>query len=96
MDTTHIIPPKDKAFQVMMSKDDRQRLDDLAAVLGITRSVIIRKAIQNTWSMVCAKQPLCANGDRCMVPQMHTNLQASHFAQMAPLATGDSTNEKRG
>lgn len=63
--------PNAKQYNVMLSENDRKRLDALADYTQMTGADIIRSAISTWYHMALEGTPACATGDRCFVPQMH-------------------------
>lgn len=62
---------KKHSFNVMLSKDEFEKMTDLGKHLGMHRSQVVRTAILNRWEMTCKGNPLCADGTRCRVAHLH-------------------------
>lgn len=60
-----------KAFNVLLSAADLEKLDDLKNLTGNSRGAELRTALLCRWKMLRRSIPTCANGSACFVPQMH-------------------------
>lgn len=66
-----------KPFHCLLSVEEYDMLNRLAAAEGVSAGQIMRAALRGKYAMQIARVPTCANGTRCFVPHMH---------QMAPAA----------
>jgi len=75
-----------KTYQlnVMLDIEDKTHLDMLRDATKKTLAQIVREAITNYWMMRICRTPTCADGQRCLVPQMHTMLPQPPIAPPAP------------
>lgn len=78
------LQPKTIPLNVKLSKDDKNRLEDLAARTGMSMGFVVRSAVHNMWAMVCAQQPVCSNGQQCSVPQVHATTRISEHSAIVP------------
>ena len=61
-----------KAFNVLLSKDEREKLSELASKHHRSRGAVIRYLIRLSHSMAVMRLPRCANGSVCLVPHLHS------------------------
>ena len=63
---------RNKAFNVMLSDEDKARLTELSESRGYSRGQCLRDALHSNWIHLCRNVYTCANGRACFVPHMHT------------------------
>jgi len=64
-------PKRSIAFNVLLSAEEKNHLNAMADQLGVSQGAVLRAAIQTRWLMDFQAMPMCANGARCMAPQLH-------------------------
>lgn len=64
-------PNPRKPFNLVLSTDEYQNLQDLARATGISAAAVLRAALLTYHTMKINRVPLCATGQPCFVPQMH-------------------------
>ena len=74
------------AFNVMLSDEDKARLEELSARTGYSKGQILRDALEGSWMHICRAVPMCANGRNCFVPQMHADAAAPGHVNTVPPA----------
>jgi len=79
---------KTHPFNVLLSPKEHNQLLELAQLKDVSAGSIIRQNIRWRHMMVTQNEPVCANGQRCFVPQMHT--------QPAPVAPAQTNAETTG
>lgn len=67
----HVHVKKPHNLNVTLDGEQNEKLDRLARAQGLSKSVIIRRAI--TWAYQHSIQaiPVCPDGNRCFCPQLH-------------------------
>jgi hypothetical protein len=55
----------------LLEPKTRNQLEELAKEAGCSWAQIVRTQIRLHWLMVFKQAPLCANGSKCLVPQIH-------------------------
>jgi len=76
----------DHAFNVIIPKPLFKRWKDRAALEHLSAGALLRRQIVTYLSMVETGTPLCANGQRCYVPQMHPKPDPTPPTQQETLA----------
>lgn len=61
-----------KAFNVLLSREEREKLADLAGKHHRSKGAVIRYLIRLGHSMTILRIPRCANGSACLVPHLHS------------------------
>ena len=56
-------------FNVQFDKETDDHLEKLKAALNIPKSQIVRQAINDHFLMRFGRQPTCAHGESCRMPQ---------------------------
>lgn len=80
---------KNVAFNVMLSGEDKARLSELSSKTGFSKGQVIRMSLENAWYMQCRSVLLCATGNPCMAPQMHSHAESErHMNNVAPALAG--------
>lgn len=62
---------KDNAFNVMLSTEQKNMLNQLAESLNCSKGQTFRFMLIAAYQMKFKDTPTCANGSRCFVPHMH-------------------------
>jgi hypothetical protein len=71
----------------MLSPEDYNRLDAVAATLGRSRGAVLREALRFIHQMTVQGIPTCASGAFCVVPNVHAQRGP---APAAPARGGDA------
>lgn len=61
-----------KPFNMVLSETEYGKLQDLAGATGMSGAAVMRAALVTYHAMKINRVPLCATGQPCFVPQMHT------------------------
>ena len=69
--TRKIAADTPKPFNVLLDNETRERLDEIASAEKLTRGQAIRAAITLRYMMNHMGIPMCASGQRCLVPHLH-------------------------
>lgn len=69
-----------KPFNVVLSSEEYDAMQDLARVTGLSAATVLRTALMQYHMMKIKCIPICANGQTCFVPHMHS---ATHLYQAA-------------
>jgi len=72
------MPPKQHAFNVLLTVDHVAKLAELARVSGSSRGLVIRQLISRAFLMEIEKAPTCASGRPCLVPALHAHQMTPH------------------
>ena len=80
---------KKKQFNVMLSKAEYSRLEQLADKRGATKARIIRDALQIAYTMQIQHVPVCATGAPCPYPQVHLHAPQPNAIGQAPLSSAE-------
>lgn len=56
-------------FNVLLSEDDRKRLQQVAKARGVSQGLVVRQGITAAFLMSCRGVRCCADGARCTLPQ---------------------------
>jgi len=59
---------------LLLDDESKERLTILYRTLGRSRGQILRDLINLAFHMHMNNIPFCANGQRCLAPQMHQNI----------------------
>jgi len=59
------------SFNVLLSPEELSKLQRIADIWQQSKGAALRKMLQSASTMELETQPMCANGQRCYVPQMH-------------------------
>lgn len=60
---------RDIKFQVVLSETESEMLGRLAHKLSLNKSIVLRQALLNHYTMVEHGRPTCADGRACACPQ---------------------------
>jgi len=66
----------DIIFTLRLDTQTRDELDKLSERWRCSRAETLRRLVRNTSEHVFQDTPLCADGGRCFVPQMHAKKAA--------------------
>jgi len=79
---------KTTALQILVLPKHREKLKRMALDRGISMGAIVRQMIDSRYAHEYDNNPVCANGARCYVPQMHTDA-TQHPAPTPTANAGD-------
>ena len=65
------MPSKKASFNVILDLTDEKHHKELAAKTKQSRGALIRQLLDAAYFHTILEQPTCADGRRCLVPQMH-------------------------
>lgn len=65
------MPSTKYTFNVILSDDEKTRLQKLAEKLKSSRGAVVRRLIDAAFQHAVLEVPTCADGSRCFTPQMH-------------------------
>ena len=80
----HVAIAKPHNLNVTLSGEQHVKLTRIAEAQGLTKSLVIRRAIDYAYQMVCQQIPVCASGGRCYVPQHHPPPQTTPHQNLLP------------
>jgi len=72
------MPSVKYTFNVILSDDEKARLQKLAEKLKSSRGAVVRRLIDAAFQHAVLEQPTCADGQRCYTPQMHARPILTH------------------
>lgn len=61
----------DSPLNVKLDPTERQMIAAMAEHSGLTMSLIVKQSIRARYAMQYDAQPTCADGNRCLCPQLH-------------------------
>jgi hypothetical protein len=61
-----------KPFHSQLNEDEEAMLIAISNLHGISKGQVVRTAIRTLYQMSIKHTPLCATGQPCFVPHMHT------------------------
>lgn len=65
-------PKKYHEFNVKLDQTDRDMLSQLADDANTSQATVLRNSIKHHFRQRFANEPTCANGNRCLCPNMHS------------------------
>jgi len=65
------VPSKKASFNVILSPIDVKHHKEIAQKTRQSRGAVIRQLLDAAYFHTILEQPTCADGRRCLVPQMH-------------------------
>lgn len=71
-------------LNVTLTGETHIKLERIAEAEGLTKSVVIRRAIDYAYQMICQQIPVCASGARCYVPTHHPPPSTSPHQHLIP------------
>lgn len=63
---------KKNAMTLLLDDETKQMLTTLHETTNRSRGLLLREMIRSNYHMLVQGIPFCANGQRCLAPQMHT------------------------
>lgn len=73
------MPSTKYTFNVILSDEEKARLQKLAEKLKSSRGAVVRRLIDAAYQHAVLEQPTCADGQRCYTPQMHARPPVTHL-----------------
>lgn len=77
-------------FNVKFDKETDDHLEKLKTALNIPKSQIVRKAINDHFLMRFGRQPTCAHGESCRMPQAFSFPAPIPDLQSEPTASAEN------